>query len=239
MPKELVRRKKTVIAIGDAHCPWASPRTLSAVYKLIAKVQPDIVIQMGDLMDAFSFSRFPRTMNGYSPQQELKLARRDGERLWNSVQDAAPKAKCIQLFGNHECRVVKKALADAPELEHFVEQGMKSIMQFENVELVDDSREVFMIEGVGYLHGYLLQPGAHSKSFGINTVTAHTHRGGVFPHKLERELIWELNVGFVANRHAGPLGYGPQRRFSNWTLGVGLITPEAPIFIPLNTEDGR
>ncbi len=233
------RLRETVIAIGDIHFPWHSRRTLAAIFKIIKEVKPDVIVQMGDLYDMFSFSRFPRTRNIYGPQQELKNARRDAEIFWHTVKSCAPKATRYQLFGNHEDRLVKRALENAPELEHFAKQGLRSLMQFDGVDLLDDSREVLMIDGVGYHHGYLSGLGAHARANLNSMVVGHTHRGGTHFIKLEHEMIWELNVGFCANRHAVPMSYGEQRRFSNWTLGVGIVDELGPRFVPLDTEEKR
>lgn len=231
------RLRKTVLAIGDLHKPWHSRATLLAIYRAIRRIKPDVVIQMGDLYDLFSFTRFPRTHNVYTPSQELTLARKDAELFWQSVKYAAPKnCKRIQLWGNHDDRAVKSALSRSPELEHFVAEGMASLMKFPGVQTVDDSRHVLMIDGVGYHHGYLLNPGAHARANLCNMVCAHTHYGCVIPLKLEDRIIWELNVGFGADRFAKPLGYAPQRRFSRSTLGFGVVDPYGPRFYPLQTE---
>lgn len=238
MTKIAAPPRKTVLAIGDMHAPWASKCTLLAVYDAIRRIKPDVVIQMGDLYDLFSFTRFPRTHNIYTPSQELTIARKDAALFWSSVKHAGPRRmRRIQLWGNHDDRAVKLALNKAPELEEFVHAGMRSLMRFDGVETVDDSREVYKIDNVGYHHGYLLQPGAHARQNLCSMVTAHTHFGCVVPLKLEKEIIWELNVGFVADRFAKPLGYSPQRRFSRMTLGFGLIDRWGPRFVPLNTEE--
>ncbi len=226
-----------VFAIGDVHDPWSSKKTMSAIYRAIRRLKPDIVIQMGDRYDLFSWSKFPRTQNLYTPEQELKLGRRDAEKFWATIQEAAPKAKCIQLWGNHDDRALKRTLEKSPELEHFVRDGMASIMRFERVLTIPDSREVYMIDGVGYHHGYLAAPGAHARASLCNMVVAHTHYGCVIPIKLENKIIWELNCGYVANRFAVPMSYAAQRRFSRSTLGYGWIDADGPRFIPLNTEE--
>ncbi len=231
---------KTVLAVGDLHKPWHSRRTLLAIYEAIRRIKPDIVIQMGDLYDLFSWTRFPRSVNIYTPAQELTLARKDAELFWSSVKHAAPrKCRYIQLLGNHDDRAVKLALSKAPELEHFVSEGVRSLMRFPNVETVDDSKEVYMIDGIGYHHGYLLRPGDHARAHLCRMVTAHTHYGYVMPLKLETGIIWELGVGFAANRFAKPLSYAAQRRFSRCTLGYGVIDRYGPRFYPLNTEEDR
>lgn len=231
------KRRLKVMAIGDAHMPWHSRATMRAIYADMRVLKPDIVIQMGDLYDLFSFSRFPRTYNVYTPQQELELGRKDAELFWSTVQDCAPQARRIQIWGNHDTRAVRKALSNAPELEMFASQGMRSLMQFDGVELVSDSAEVLMIDGVGYHHGYRAGYGMHARMNLCSMVTAHTHMGYVLPIKLEHQIIWELNAGFVANRFAVPMSYAEQRRFSRSTLGYGWVDEFGPRFVPLDSEE--
>lgn len=225
------------MAIGDMHAPWQSRKTLAAIYRAIRKHEPAVIVQMGDLYDLFSFSRFPRTYNIYTPRQELELGRKDNELFWRTVKDCAPTAKCMQLWGNHDLRAVKRALSGAPELEQFTRDGIHTLMEFPGVELVKDSAEVIEIDQVGYHHGYLSKLGDHAKMNMCSMVVAHSHTGGMLPIKLEHETIFELNCGFVANRFAVPLSYGEQRRFSRWTLGYGLVDEFGARFVPLNTEE--
>lgn len=112
-------------------------------------------------------------------------------------------------------------------------------MRFDGVETYSDSKDMLEIEGVVYLHGYKLKIGDHAQEFRTPVVCGHVHLGGTAFIKTETGIIWELNAGYVANRHAVPLSYAAQRRFSKHTLGFGLITPDAPIFVPLDTEEVR
>lgn len=233
----IARKIKKVIAVGDFHGPWQSRRTVRAVIQAIGEEKPDVIVQMGDLYDLFSFTRFPRTYNIYPPEQELKLGRQAAEQFWASAKRASPKAKCFQLWGNHDDRAVKRALDKAPELEYFAKLGMASLMNFDGVELVADSREELIIDGVAYMHGYRLGLGAHARFNLCRSVTAHTHYGCVIPVKLEKQIIWELNVGYVGDRFAVPMSHAMQRRFSRWTTGYGKVDDKGPIFRPLNTEE--
>lgn len=225
-----------VLVIGDLHSPFHSRRALLEIYDVIRRRKPQIVVQIGDLYDFFSWGRFPRTHNIYTPAQELKLGRKGAETLWHMVKQAAPKAERIQLFGNHDERPVKRALEKAPELEEWTKAGVKGLMTFPGVELVSDFKDVMVIDGVGYHHGYLSTPGAHARAALRSMVVGHSHYGCVIPVNLENKLIWELNVGYVGNRYSVPMSYTQQRRFSRWTLGYGWIDGDGPAFCPLNVR---
>lgn len=226
------RIRRRVTAAGDIHFPWGNDHVLAQFYKRLHTFQPEAVIQVGDLMDMYSFARFARSFNVYTPQQELAIARKKGEVFWQTVRDICPRAKRFQLVGNHEDRAVKLALNEAPELEEFVRAGIHKLMEFPGVKTIHDSREVFMIDDVGYHHGYLLQPGAHARSFNCNMVTGHTHFGCVIPVMTEKELFWELNAGYIGDRFAKAMSYTAQRKFSKWTVGWGEIDEVGPRFVP-------
>ncbi len=231
-------KRRRVAAIGDCHFPWACKKTLLAVYKRLREFKPHIIIQLGDLYDLFSFTRFPRTHNLYTPRQELDLGQKDAALFWGSVAHACPRARRIQLWGNHDDRAVKCILSKAPEYEHIVAQHMQTLMRFPGVETVQDSGLVYFIDDVGYHHGYLLRGGAHAESFKHNIVVGHTHRGGVWPVMTEASQLWELNAGYVGDRFAKPLSFAAQRTFSRYTLGLGEIDEAGPRFVPL-PQPGR
>lgn len=227
-------KRKRVIPIGDYHAPWHSKHYSDRVVRFVTERQPDVVVQVGDLYDLFSWGRFPRTLNLMTPAQELAEARAAGEEFWGRIRKAAPKAKLFQLWGNHDERPIKQIIAKAPEFETFVAQGMKSLMTFDNVELVDSFRDELIIDNVCYIHGYRARLGQHTAFNLMNTVCGHTHQGGVHYVNHEGRILWELNVGYLADRFAKPLGYTAQRRMSRWTPGIGEVDGHGPRFIPFD-----
>jgi predicted phosphodiesterase len=230
MGKSRLRRRVSIA--GDIHYPWENEFALQQYYNRLRAFQPEVVLQAGDLFDMFSFGRFPRTHNIYTPNQELAIARKKGETFWRTVGNIVPKARLVQLVGNHEDRAVKKVLNAAPELEDFVRKGVHALMEFEGVETIHDGRDVYMIDDVGYLHGYLLHLGAHARTFNHNCVVGHTHLGGTAYVHTERETFWELNAGYMGDRFSKPLSYTAQRKFSRWTPGCGEVDEAGPRFVP-------
>lgn len=221
------------------HAPFHSRRTLRKICEHVEADPPDVLVQLGDLYDLFSWAKFPRTENLLTPQHELEQGRKDAEEFWLRLKKAAPRAKCFQLWGNHDDRMVKRTLERAPTLEAFVKAGVRSLMQFPAVELVEDSRDELIIDDVAYMHGFRTRLGDHAAYNRHNTVCGHSHVGGVVYIKQEKRVYWELNAGFIADRFSKPLSYTAQRRFSRWTLGYGRIDELGPRFIPLDTEEVR
>lgn len=227
---------KSILAIPDMHLPFHSRRALLELYEVIKRRKPSYLVQLGDFYDLYSWSKFPRSHNLCTPLQEIKNARKSGEVFWRMVRQLAPKAQCVMLRGNHDSRAVKRALEKAPELEEWTSKGIDALLTFDGVETLGDSRDVIVIEDIAFHHGYLLQPGAHARVFGKNTVVGHTHRGGVATLNIGDKTIWELNAGYLGNRFTLPMSYSQQRRFCNWSLGYGFIDADGPSFCPLNVR---
>ncbi len=225
-------RTFTVLGIGDTHFPFAHWRTLDAIVKATAEIKPDVVLQLGDLLDMFSFSRFSGTVNAYTPRQEMKLGRRDAEHFWSRLKKAAPKAKRWQLIGNHDERPHKQLLGKAPEFEDFVVPALQQLFQFDGVETMPDEAEELMIQGVCYQHGFR-GFGQHVRNNGVSTVTGHLHKGGVVYMRLGKKTLWEANAGYCANPHTCAMSYARQRRFATYTQGYFLSDARGPRFVPL------
>lgn len=228
------------LLVGDTHFPWVNEERVNRILDKVDRMQPDIVAQMGDLYDLYSFSRYVRTLNLISPKDELVEARLGAETFWRAIRDAAPRARCIQLLGNHDERMMKLAVAKAPELEALLEMlDYWSLWRFDGVELphlkADTEVEVEDLDSgrsVILMHGHRARLGDHVKYNQQSTVVGHSHHGGVYFHRYRGETVWELNCGYIADQASKPLSYGPQR-LSNSVPGYGVIDSDGPRFIAM------
>lgn len=223
---------RTTLVIGDLHLPWGCTRTVSAIYSAIEKHQPKIVVQVGDLYDMFSMTRFARSLNVITPAREIEEGRRWAEAFWKNVYKRAPRAKRFQLLGNHDVRPLIRVQERAPELESLVQRGWEDLFKFVGVETLWGTRDDLEIDGVVFEHGYLTRPGQHMRENMKPTVLGHTHRGWVHFEKIRRQMLWELNVGYAADPSQEPLSY-PKKKWVKWTPGYGLIDGDGPRFVPL------
>lgn len=211
--------------------PWADWKSVEKIYHLIEETKPNIVVSLGDLYDQFCYSKFARTHDLMTPKEEISEAREGAVNMWKQIRKLLPKkAQCYQLLGNHDSRIMKRVVERFPEILSVL--NVQDIYKFEGVETYHDASDWLMIEGVVYTHGHLTRLGDHAKLFMKPVVHGHTHRGGsIFFNTLDGPL-WELDCGFVADKNAVPLLYGPTKH-NLWVKGCGLITPHAPMFIPL------
>jgi predicted phosphodiesterase len=222
---------QTVLCIPDTHFPFVNERVLEKIYAKAQKERPSFIVQLGDLYDLYAHSKFPRSLNLYSPVEEEQLARAGAENMWKVLRNASPDSKCVQIKGNHDIRPVRRTIESLPALEHVVSKHLDTLMSFDGVELVSDYRDEYLIDNVMYHHGYRTKLGDHRDYVLRNFVHGHTHKGGVVFRRIRDEVIWELDAGFAGDPHAKVFGYMPQKT-CDYTPGFGYIDEEGPRFIP-------
>jgi hypothetical protein len=201
---------------------------------LLAKT-PDVgtVVQVGDGADFFAQSKFPRNPSVMTPAEELERAREMLEGFWHRVREAAPRAKCYQLLGNHDARPLKRALDRAPELLEFILPSVRAFHQFEGVTTIEDPSEELILNGIVFQHGYHSRLGYHATRNATSTVHGHTHHGGVWFRSDSRGTIWELDAGCLVDEGHPAFSYRMQKKLDGITRGVGIIDPLGPRFVLL------
>lgn len=187
---------------------------------------------MGDLYDMYAYSKFARTHDLCTPKEEIEEGFLWAQNFWKNIQKLAPAARKIQLKGNHDDRLMKRAFERWPEAASIISRAEQSLYHFKNVETIQDSRDGLEIEGVMYLHGYLTQLGAHARYFLKSVVHGHSHRGGTVFYNIGGTIIGELDCGFAADRNKVPLQYGPTKTML-WTEGYGEIDEKTLRFVPV------
>lgn len=232
-PKIIERSKKypKILIIGDLHFPFVNQDALDAAHQFSKEAQPDYIVQLGDLYDMYSHAKFPRSHNLFTPKEEEYKARAMAEKMWKRFKLDCPEAKLIQCVGNHDVRPIKRTMEAVPSIEHWLEKYFQEIMSFPGVHSVLDSREEFRIEDIIFIHGYASGIGRHRDHFNNNVCVGHTHVGGVSFRQQQQKVIWELNVGYLADQFAKGLSYTPTRSVK-WTLGIGFIDNFGPRFVP-------
>ena len=225
---------RTVIAVGDLHKPFSDKKAERKLLKHIAECEGKLtVVQVGDAFDMFSFSRFARSHNILTPQQEMEQGRAEMEQFWELVKQAAPKATCYQLAGNHDVRPLRKILEVAPAFESFVKGYLRELLTFNGVTTIHDPREELLLDNVAYIHGYKSKLGDHAKFNQRSVVCGHSHRGGTAFIPLDDQVIWELNCGYLGDRFHPAMGYTFQKKATTWTLGYGVVDYKGPRFVTL------
>lgn len=224
----------TVMACPDLHAPWANVKAVALFYAAIQKHKPDVIIQLGDLYDMYSHSKFPRNHDIMTPKEEMAEARTFAEAFWkNCRKESSKKTRLIQILGNHDARPGKRVSEQYPEIATLL--GIDHLFKFPGVESVLDTRTETIIDGVIYTHGHYTKHGQHAGYYARSVVHGHTHRGNVTFQKLYGKVIWELDCGHMADENAEPLQYTPTKT-TKWTVGYGVVDEFGPRFVPVPQE---
>lgn len=223
---------QTVLIAGDLHLPFHDMGCLERFYLAVEEHKPTVIVQIGDLYDMYSHSKFPRSLDLMTPKQEVCEARQGAEAFWKNVkQKASKKCRLLQILGNHDERPSKRIAEKYGEIASLV--GIDDLFKFPGVETSLDARAEVKIDDVIYTHGHFTGiTGKHAAFYSQSVVHGHSHRGGVVYHKLHGRVIWELDVGHMADEGCEPLQYTPTKT-TKWTQGYGLVDQFGPRFIPI------
>lgn len=219
-----------IFIFGDLHFPWHSRSALKAALSRLIELKPTHVVQIGDLYDMLSFSRFARSQNLITPQEERIRGRKFAEEFWCEVRRKAKKAKLYQITGNHDTRPIRQILDKAPEYEEMVSLNTKELLTFKGVKTIHDPREELYLKGITFIHGHHPKLGDHMMEAHENIVCGHSHRGGIIFHPWNGKIKWELNAGFLGDKDSKALSYTARKKFSKWTLGWGVVENGVPRF---------
>jgi predicted phosphodiesterase len=221
-----------VAVIPDTHFPFHDHAALDLAISKIPKGASHI-IQIGDLYDNYSPSRFPRNLNLMTPEKEAEEARLCAWEMWGEIRQRHPHAKLVQIMGNHDDRPFKRAMEKNPELMHVIAPSFRAMYEFKGVETIHDSSEDFETNGIVFTHGYLSKRGDHAARVNMPVVRGHSHKGGV---TWLREGLWELDVGMLGDPTAPVFGYSSWKRAYQMTRGMGIIDSNGPRFVPIEPK---
>lgn len=220
---------KKVFIIPDAHFPHSI--NLDPIYEAIEREKPDVVVQCGDLLDLYSFSKFSRSYDLMTPKQELLEGRKCAEDMWSRIRKICPpRTKYHQLKGNHCSRIEKRIYDKFPEIEYLVD--LDKIFKFNGIETIDSDRKPLIIDGVYYVHGWLSQLGQHLNYFNASVVHGHTHRAGIIFVPRHNTTLFELDAGYLADPETKPLSYTSSTT-TRWVHGHGIVDKFGPRFCPI------
>lgn len=231
--QEKIEKWPRIAVISDIHWPFCNQRVIDAFYAYCERHQPEIVIINGDAWDMYAHSKYPRSLNIYTPRDEQELSRKANEVFWQEIKKRCPKARCVQMLGNHDARALKRVLEAYPAAEDWVEEMIQRLFTFEGVETIFDPRQELMLPGnIMVHHGYRSKLGDHASYTLYNCIVGHTHVGGAVFRQMRGQVRWECNSGVAGDPESKALSYSPQK-ITNWTPGFAWIDEYGPRFIPV------
>ena len=215
----------TVVVFSDAHY-WPGFVTVAhrALVAICEKLQPELVVANGDVLDGATISRHPRIGWEARPsvQEEIDtLCTRMRE-----IERAAPKARLIRTIGNHDARFENYIAANAPALE-----GVHGTSLF---DFLPHWRGAFCLhlnpeqDGWTVIRHVHVAGGVHSAynstvRAGTHYVHGHLHKLQVTPFGDYRGRRYGIDTGTLADPKGPQFTYvqgGPL----NWCSGFAVLT---------------
>lgn len=226
-----------ILVVPDMHFPFESKILVEKVYGLMKKLKPTHVIQVGDLVDAYCFSTFTKSANVMTPLDEINKAIKKASSFWQSVRRIVPKTICYQLVGNHDQRIFKYMLRQAPSLEALVEPQIKNLFSFKGVISLGHEKDELVVNSpewgsLVFIHGFLSKSGDHMRYFLKSVGRGHSHGASVTFLRRDNKTLFELESGCLIDVESPAFEY-KHTATSKWIPAVGYIDTLGPRVIPL------
>lgn len=234
----LPRKSKTLV-INDLHIPYVDSKVLRLLYEFLPKVKPDNLIINGDFLDCFALSKFDKAPHsGKSFLEEITA----GKTILNDLRHFLPKTKIYYICGNHEFRLKRYLLSQAPELFDLEALSIPYLLDLKKFNVIwvdsdDDSswQDTYVQVGdifVGHFNRVSKHSGATAKALveekGVSVLQAHVHRTGVYyKTKMNGETLVGIENGCMCDLKPSYM------KNPNWQHGLTVITNglAEPIFI--------
>ena len=221
----------TAVVLNDVHIPFEDKRVVKLVLSFIKWFKPGMVFLNGDILDFYEVSKYDKDpKRGANLQQEILK----GTAFLQSVRDAAPSARIIYTEGNHEHRLHRYLIANAPALTWVDGLKMPGLLGLDrlNIEYVPCDADKFIDTYfqwgqllIGHFNTCRSQSGATARAlleqFGISSIQGHCHSTGSANKTLHpNKQIASFENGCLCNLH--PHYTNPK----NWMHSICVVHKE-------------
>ncbi len=229
-PQEHAPRYQTVVIANDAQVPFHDKRALQLLMLFLRRERPDWLILNGDFMDFWEISTYdvtPRSKTEFVKEIEI------GKRILRSFRKILPHARITWIEGNHEFRLRKYLIQNAPELYGMRGLSVPDLFSLEelSIEYVPchklATRFTDNFIRVGKLHvghwdrvskhaGYAAKQLVEDK--GVSVLQGHTHRFGAHARStVDGRVLLGIENFCLCSRRQSYINYG------NWQLGFSVV----------------
>lgn len=231
------------LILPDIHLPYEDKYAIDSILRMIQDVQPERVVQVGDLLDMKAPARWSKgTAAEYC--NSVREEADSGIQFWTRLRQAAGTAELVWVTGNHEDRLKAYVNNYAPALRDIV-PSTAELMRLDEFDVKYPKVQPWQIApGVACIHGKLLAATAglsarkemlrHNRSI----VQGHTHRLGVL-YETTDITRFALEAGWLGDiRRAG--SYLDFPGVANWQQGFGFLEADgkrvSPGVVPVHAK---
>jgi len=216
-----------VLIAGDLHFPFHRKGYLEFLKKVYKEYNCDYVVQIGDFLDQYCFTRYVRNPDALGAKQEFEVAREEAQKFFKAFPEG------YITLGNHDARLAKRmAEVGIPEwvLKAYAEMiGMPDEWGLGGEVYIDDVR---------YFHGEGLSGNTELavRKVGHSVVYGHTHKGSLSFKAMKKDLLFAMNVGCLIDQNTYAFEYAKHALEKSF-IGCGVVIDgKQPILIPMNLD---
>jgi len=218
-----------ILAYGDLHLPYCHRDSLEFLQSVKDRFNPDRVINMGDLMDFYSVSEYPKSIDHKdSWPVELKKARK----MIAELAEIFPEQTLLS--SNHCDRPYKKSrVAGVPR--EFMVPYTEIIGSPAGWKIKKEVRLTVDSTRTKFLFSHTLNGGAlpAAKTLGVSVVLGHSHtKHGASAFNNGENLIWGVDVGCLISDEGAPYAYN-RTQLGRPIRGCCIILDGVPHMIPM------
>lgn len=209
-----------ILVLPDIHVPYQNKVALEAAMRLGEEFQPDEVVQLGDLLDCYTLSKYSRSSNRHGNiADEIEEA----HDLLDEIKTRTGAKRATFIEGNHEARIRKYVLEKCPELANLNALRVDHMLRLADIgwDFIPEHK-FYQVNNVFFTHGeYANMHSAkkHIDEYRVTVIHGHTHRITSRYHRGLDKTICGYEMGFLASFDVG----AEFVKRANWQHGVGTV----------------
>lgn len=211
--------------LSDIHFPFQDDEALQTAINYLSSITLDGIILNGDIIDCYAISRFAKDRRDVHLFEEIELCKE----FLNVLQQIFPDVPMWFKNGNHDLRVDKFIINQAPELIGLDEIALANLLHLKELDIVHVKNAIIKAGKLNILHGHefgesIFSPvnparGVFLKSKS-STLIGHYHQSSYHPEgNLNGDLIGCWSAGCLCKLSPS---YRPFA-YTKWNHGFAVV----------------
>jgi predicted phosphodiesterase len=214
----------SALVISDLHIPYQDNIAVELALSYGESKKVSTIILLGDIIDFYQISTFLHNPKKQSVFEEINLTRI----FLQDLRKRFPNARIIFKRGNHEDRLDKYIIRNAPEIHSLIDNLLPNVLKLQdlNIEHIIDP---FQLGYLWLLHGHEFRCTGNAEwicNLAFNQIhdhfiMGHWHRkqDKIFPH-ITQDKKWSGNaIGWLGS----PVAAEDYARLNKWNNGFAII----------------
>jgi hypothetical protein len=201
-----------LLVIGDTHLPFINWDVVAGCADYAKWYKPDLIIQVGDLIDSYNWSLFKRAPDSPSAACEWDMT----VHAVNRFRDYFPRRIPWKILEGNHCRRYMLRAAEVNLPKQLI-KTLDFVFQFDNWHW-HMKPEPLVIEDIAFLHGDEMPGNAWQKAqrMGMSVVQGHDHQGYLQYVNTFKHSIFGMSVGTMIDADSIVGRYSAKNAMKCW-----------------------